>query len=112
MPAPIDPSFLTAGPEWQIAPVAPPEAPGAAGPVPEADGAGGGFGDVLASAIGSLETTQMEAADASRQLATGQLDDPTEAVLAVERAKLSMDFAAQVRNKAVEAYQEIFRTQV
>jgi flagellar hook-basal body complex protein FliE len=110
MPAPIDPSFLTAGPEWQIAPIAPPQAPGGAAPAPETDGTG--FGDVLAGAIGSLESTQTEAAEASRQLATGQLDDPTEAILAVERARLSMDFAAQVRNKAVEAYQEIFRTQV
>ena len=33
-------------------------------------------------------------------------------MIAIERARLSMELASQVRNKAVEAYQEIFRTQV
>ena len=101
MPAPIDPSFATVGPEWQIAPAEPTTAP-----------TGEGFGDMLSNAIASLEKTQSDAAVASQELATGKVDDPTQVIMAVERARLSMELAAQVRNKAVEAYQEIFRTQV
>jgi flagellar hook-basal body complex protein FliE len=101
MPAPIDPSFLTTGAEWQIAPAVEP----AAQPTKS-------FGDELTGAIESLQKTQTDAAAASRALATGEVSDPTEVVMAVERARLSMELASQVRNKAVEAYQEIFRTQV
>ena len=45
----------------------------------------------------------------AQALATGQADDPTAVVMAVERAQLSMQLAGQIRNKAVEAAQEIFR---
>jgi len=101
MPAPIDPTFLTSGPEWQIAPA-----------VEQTQPATKSFGEELSGAIESLQKTQTDAAAASRALATGEVSDPTEVVMAVERARLSMELASQVRNKAVEAYQEIFRTQV
>ena len=45
-------------------------------------------------------------------LATGQADDPTAVVMAVERAQLSMQLASQIRNKAVEAAQDHLPTQV
>jgi flagellar hook-basal body complex protein FliE len=99
--APIDPSFLTSGPEWQVDPTT------AAG-----EPAATSFGDALSGALTSLQKTQADAATAARQLATGQAEDPTQVIMAVERARLSMEFAAAVRNKSVEAYQEIFRTQV
>jgi flagellar hook-basal body complex protein FliE len=104
---PIDPSMVTSGVDWQV----PGIGQGAdAGAAQGADGAS--FGDTLTNAIESLQTTQTEAAGAARDLATGQAQDPSEVVLAIERARLSMDLASTVRNKAVEAYQEIFRTQV
>ena len=52
------------------------------------------------------------AAAQSQALATGQTQDVTSVVTAVQEASLSMQLASQVRNKAVEAYSEIFRTQV
>jgi flagellar hook-basal body complex protein FliE len=105
---PIDPSMVTTGADWQIPGIG--QGADAAGAAQGADGAS--FGDALTNAIESLQTTQTEAAGAARDLATGQAQDPAEVVLAIERARLSMDLAAQVRNKGVEAYQEIFRTQV
>ena len=103
---PIDPSFAVSGPEWAVSAG---QAPPAAGP---AQGGGGGFGDMLAQQIQGLEQMQVEAASASRQLATGTATDLPSVVSAVERAKLSMEVASTIRTKAVEAYQEIFRTQV
>ena len=40
-------------------------------------------------------------------MATGKATDPTEVVMAVERAQLAMQLASQVRTKAVEAAQAL-----
>ena len=100
---PIDPAFSVTGPEFQVDPVAPPEV---------APGAAGGFGELLGKSLESLSATQDEAAGAAQALATGQAQDPTAVVMAVERAQLAMQLASQVRTKAVEAAQDIFHTQV
>ena len=83
-------------------------APPTAAPRPPASG----FGDLLGKSLGSLATTQQQAADAAQALATGQASDPTAVVMAVERAQLAMQLASQIRTKAVEAAQDIFHTQV
>ena len=72
----------------------------------------GGFGSMLTNAIGDLEKTQDAAAAQSQALATGQTQDLSSVVTAVQEAQLSMQLASQVRNKAVEAYTEIFHTQI
>lgn len=114
MPIAIDPSMLTGGAEWQIGGLT-----GASGA--EAGGAGGaaatgtndtGFGSMLTDAIGSLSSAQSEAANASQAFAAGTISDPTEVVMAVERARLSMQMASTMRTKGVEAFQDIFHTQV
>jgi flagellar hook-basal body complex protein FliE len=102
---PIDPSFAVSGPEWQIGPVEP-TAPA------QAESAGGAFGDMLGKSLQSLSATQTEAAEAARALATGEAEDPTAVVMAVERAQLAMQLASQIRTKAVEAAQDILHTQV
>jgi flagellar hook-basal body complex protein FliE len=79
---------------------------------PAKTGGGDDFGHMLGEAIGKLAGTQQEGAQQAQALATGKAQDVSEVVMAVERASLSLSLAAQVRNKAVEAYQEIFRMQV
>lgn len=82
---------------------------------PALDGdAGGGerFGSALASSLARLEETQVSADAQSRALATGQATDIASVVTEVERAVMSMQLAVQVRNRAVDAYHEIFRMQV
>jgi flagellar hook-basal body complex protein FliE len=73
---------------------------------------GGGFSSVLGEQIGKLSELQAEAAEASTALATGTATDPASVVMAVERARLSMQLASQLRTKGVEAINEVFRTQV
>jgi flagellar hook-basal body complex protein FliE len=83
------------------------------GVTPDVAAAGqGGFGGTLTDAISSLEQTQATATTSAQALATGQLSDPTAAVTAVENASLSMDLAAQLRDKLVAAENTIFQTQV
>jgi flagellar hook-basal body complex protein FliE len=74
--------------------------------------AGSSFGGALSSAIDSLDKTQSTATQAAQGLATGTLTDPTQAVTAVENASLSMDLAAQIRDKLTSAENTIFQTQV
>jgi len=46
------------------------------------------------------------------QVATGQLDNIAVFMAASAKANLAMELTASVRNRAVEAYQEIMRMQV
>ncbi len=92
------------GPEFRID--APPAPDAAEAP------AGDGFGSMLADQLGALQARKDEAAVQSQALAAGTAEDVGAVVMAVERAQLSMQLAAQLRTKATEAYQEIFRTQV
>ena len=110
---PIDPSMLTSGGQWKIAMDEPgfkgsPDAGGASG----AQGAGGAFGSMLTQQLGKLQATQDSAATASQELAAGTATDPSAAVMAVERARLSMQLASTLRTKGVEAVNDIFHTQV
>ena len=105
---PIDPSFAVSGAEWQIQGLS--DASGSVRNQPT--GKGAGFGDMLSSSIGALNNAQTEASGASQAFAAGTVADPTEVVMAVERARLSMQMASQIRTKATEAYQDIFHTQV
>jgi flagellar hook-basal body complex protein FliE len=117
---PIDPSFLTSGGEWSISGAGSPG--GGASGIGGADGTDGGtpvggadrpsFGGVLADQISSLEKQQVTAAEAARALADGTATDPSTAIVAVERARLSMQLASQLRTKGVEAMNDIFHTQV
>jgi flagellar hook-basal body complex protein FliE len=97
--------------EWSVGGVG---GVGASVPSPTATAPANGqsFGDALTNAIGSLETTQANATQASEQLATGQLSDPTQAITAVENASLSMDFASQIRNQIDAAATSLFQTQL
>ncbi len=100
---PVDPTFLTTGPDWSIAL----ESGGAPSAAPAQD-----FGGVLGQQLQNLADLQAQGADASAALAAGTATDPASTVMAVERARLSMQLASTLRTKGVEAITEIFHTQV
>jgi len=81
-------------------------------PADAATAAGGGFGQMLGEALGKLGDMHVDAAIQSQALATGQASDVSAVAMSVERASLALQLAAQVRNKTVEAYQDLFRMQV
>lgn len=57
--------------------------------------------------------TQMHANDQSiQQLALGGTDNLHQVMMTLERTRLTFELALQVRNKALEAYQELMRMQV
>ena len=117
MIAPIDPTAAVGAVqnEWAIPPL--PDIPaldgaGAADAVAGATAGGEGFGSLLANEIAKLSDLQTRAAEAGQALATGTVDDPVSAIVAVEKAQLAMQFAAQIRTRTSEALAEIFRTQI
>jgi flagellar hook-basal body complex protein FliE len=85
---------------------------GGVGSVSGSGSGSGGFGSMLTSAITNLNDSQNTAASDSVALATGQASNVTQVVTDVEKANLEMQLAVQVRNKAVDAYQEIMRMQI
>lgn len=105
---PVDPAFLTTTPEWKITGVG----NNVEAPEPTISSSSEGFGQMLGKQISNLQGLQEDAAKQAQSLAAGTADDPTSVVMAVERAKLSIQLATQIRDKSVTALQEILRTQV
>jgi flagellar hook-basal body complex protein FliE len=84
--------------------------PAAPAPAPAADGPS--FGEVLKDSLTQVNALQQEADGAIRSLATGGTSTLHDTMLALQRAELSFKLMMQVRNKIVEAYQEVLRMQV
>ena len=80
---------------------------GAAGAKPT-----GGFGDVLKGKLTELNESQKSAEVATQEITTGKAEDLAQTMMHVQQADIALQFATQVRNKAIEAYQEILRMQV
>jgi flagellar hook-basal body complex protein FliE len=77
-----------------------------------ASGSGGAaFGDALTGAIDNLQQLQGEKDTLAIQAVTGNLDDIHQATLASTRAQVTLELVAGVRNKAVDAFNEIMRMQ-
>jgi len=70
------------------------------------------FLDVLNDAVKKLDDLQKEADALTLQYLAGEIDRIHEVVIAAERASLALQLAVQIRNKVIEAYQEISRMQI
>ncbi|WP_310598953.1 flagellar hook-basal body complex protein FliE [Desulfobulbus sp.] len=70
------------------------------------------FGDILGAMVENTSQQQQKADLAIQQLHNGGERNLHEAMIAMEKADISLRFAVQVRNKAIDAYQEIMRMQV
>ena len=71
-----------------------------------------GFADLLGKAVGQLQSISDNADSKVNAMATGQDVELHDVMLAVETESLAMSLATTIRNKAVEAYQEVFRMQM
>ncbi|MBI3967327.1 MAG: flagellar hook-basal body complex protein FliE [Chloroflexi bacterium] len=70
------------------------------------------FGEALLDAVQSLDQVQKVADSTGLALAAGEPVELHEVMLAQDRANLDFSLAVQVRNKLVDAYQEIMRMQI
>jgi flagellar hook-basal body complex protein FliE len=87
-------------------PLAEPSAPAAGSSKP------GEFGELLDKAISQVEQTRHIADEKAQNLLNGKPEEIHSVVLAAQRAQLEFELFLEVRNKVVQAYQEIMRMQV
>ena len=72
----------------------------------------GAFGDMLKQAVNEISQLQTNADKAITSVQLGQSGNIHEAMIALEKADISFKAMMQVRNKILEAYQEVMRMQV
>ncbi|MDK2855150.1 MAG: flagellar hook-basal body complex protein FliE [Bacillota bacterium] len=74
--------------------------------------AGTSFGAVLGRYLEEVNQLQLDAEAKTRQFLAGQDIELHQVILATEKAALALELTQTLRNKVIEAYQEIMRMQV
>jgi flagellar hook-basal body complex protein FliE len=77
-----------------------------------AESDGPSFSDTLSESLDKVNTMQKQADVAIQDFVAGDTRNIHETMIAVGKADLAFRLTMQVRNKIVEAYQEVMRTQV
>jgi flagellar hook-basal body complex protein FliE len=95
-------------PITNVAPIAMPEL---TGPAAKA-GQSGEFQKVLAGTINEMEALNHSAADSVQKFLGGENEELHTTILKTQKAELAFELGLQVRNKVVDAYQEIMRMQM
>lgn len=85
---------------------------GAAGAAGKAGAASGDFGSSITKALDELDRLHGTADQYANQAATGELNSVTDYLVAATEAQLATQVTVAVRNKAVEAFNDIMRMQV
>ncbi len=79
---------------------------------PAPTGKPGEFASLLEGAISGVDQYRAQADQAVQNFLTGQNEELHTVALSVQRAEMAFDLGLQVRNKIVEAYQEVMRMQL
>ena len=77
-----------------------------------AQGTGTDFASVLASSLDGLQATQSKADGLALQAASGDLKDVHDYMIASNEASLATQMVVTIKNKAVDAFNEIMRMPV
>lgn len=70
------------------------------------------FGETLKQAIDHVNNAQLESDKMTQALATGKNVELHDVMIASQKSSITLLTAVEVRNKAIEAYQEMMRMQV
>ncbi|NEM91172.1 flagellar hook-basal body complex protein FliE [Galbitalea soli] len=83
----------------------------AVGPNLTANTSGASFSSILSGAIDNVQSTQATANDLAVKAVTGDLTDIHQATIAATRAQVTVELVTAVRNKGVDAFNEMMRMQ-
>jgi flagellar hook-basal body complex protein FliE len=70
------------------------------------------FQNILAEAVGRVENYRHTAETAVQRFMTGEDEELHKVAIATQQAEVSLELFLQVKNKVVQAYQEIMRMQI
>lgn len=70
------------------------------------------FSDMLKNSIEKVNQLQLESQNLNNQLVTGNIDNVHQVVIASQKAELALQFTIQIRNKILDAYNEIMRMSI
>jgi flagellar hook-basal body complex protein FliE len=107
MTSPIDGISFPVSPIASLGGVAPTGSTTAASPTSGAD-----FASVLATSLDQLQATQAASDGLAVQAATGDLRDVHDYMIAANEAKLATEMVVTIKNRAVDAFNEIMRMPV
>jgi flagellar hook-basal body complex protein FliE len=88
-------------------PLTPPVAPSLVNQQPASGAGGQPFKNILLEALNQVNTMQSQANEAVQQLVTGGDVNPAEVLTTLQKADISFRMMLQIRNKLVQAYQEV-----
>lgn len=80
--------------------------------IEKSDSSSGNFLDILKEKLDAVNDKQITAENTTESFIKGEETDIHKVMLDTEEAKMSLELAVQVRNKMVEAYQELSRMQL
>jgi flagellar hook-basal body complex protein FliE len=78
----------------------------------EGGGVAGSFKEVLSDALQQVDEAHKVSDRQIQNVLSGDVQDVHTAMIAMQKAELSFQMMMQVRNKLIEAYQEVMRMQV
>jgi flagellar hook-basal body complex protein FliE len=70
------------------------------------------FADTLKEAVNTVNILQKASDTKMQELATGKTTNIPEVMMAAEKADIALRMMVQVRNKIIDAYQEVMKMQV
>jgi len=70
------------------------------------------FAQLLARQLDKVNAAQIKADEITKQFLAGNLQDVHQVMIAAQEAKITLQLAVEIRNKIIEAYQEISRMPV
>jgi len=84
------------------------------GGLEKTEGASGGkeFADMFSEAIGRVDQYRVKAEESADGFMAGGTEEIHQVILAGQRAEIAFETFLQVRNKVVQAYQEVMRMQL
>ena len=75
-------------------------------------GAAAGFGNMVSQGLGEVNQQLMASQTDLQQLATGNIQNLHQVMIRLEESRLSFQLLLQVRNRLLEAYQDVMKMQV
>lgn len=86
-------------------------AKGQAGKLPSAQEAGRSFAQTIEDSLSKVNAMQAEKAQMVEEFASGKNQNVHELMISLQKAGLAIDMTSAVRNKVMQAYQELMRLQ-